>query len=120
MIRQSTGIVSGRQEDCVRQRAAELAMRFVVLGCEAKGDAVARLIEEAGVAPEEVAFVGDDVNDIPAFERVGVSIAVCDAHPGALASARYRTLAAGGAGAVREIADAILASSHGPPSKRGS
>lgn len=104
----ATGIVSGRTETYVERRATELGMRFVRLGIEDKGAEVAAILREGGFAKDQVGFVGDDVNDIPAFLAVGVSIAVADAHPGALAAARFVTVANGGAGAVREVADAIL------------
>lgn len=109
-----TGIVSGRSEVFVERRATELGMRFVRLGIEDKAAAVSAIVSEANLAPDDVAFMGDDVNDIPAFAMVGVSIAVADAHPRALAAASFVTAAVGGAGAVREVADAILSATRGP------
>ncbi len=105
-----SGIVSGRNEGYVRRRAEELKMAVIELGVEDKGRCVESIIRARGVARESVAFVGDDVNDVPAFRAVGVAIAVADAHPDALSAARFVTRARGGEGAVREVADLILAS----------
>lgn len=103
-----TGIVSAREDELVRRRAEELGISTVVLGEDSKGQAVARIIDERGLTREQVAYLGDDVNDLPALAKVGVSIAVADAHPDVLSFVRYVTLARGGEGAVREVADAIL------------
>ncbi len=77
-------------------------------GVEDKRELVGRLIREAHLLPSEVAFVGNDVNDLGAMEQVGLAIAVADATPAALAAARWITERCGGDGAVREVADAIL------------
>ncbi len=114
-----TGIVSGRTDPYVRRRAEELGMAIVVLGEKSKGNAVERIIEEHGARREEVAFVADDVNDIPALSRVGISIAVADAHPEVLSFVQLRTRATGGNGAVREIADAILGVANSEVVDRG-
>lgn len=103
-----TGIVSGRSDAYVRRRAEELGMAIVVLGEKSKGSAVEKILASHGVPREEVAFVADDVNDIPALSKVGVTIAVADAHPDVLSFVQLQTRAPGGNGAVREIADAIL------------
>jgi 3-deoxy-D-manno-octulosonate 8-phosphate phosphatase (KDO 8-P phosphatase) len=114
----ATGIVTGRADAFVARRAKELGMEHVLLDVADKAAAIEALVE-GGATREAIAYVGDDVNDIPAFERVAVSIAVADAHPDALASAQYRTLLPGGQGAVREVADAILAAREGRSTGRG-
>lgn len=103
-----TGVVSGRADPATRQRAEELGMAIVSLGEERKGHAVARILAEHGLSPHEVAYLGDDVNDLPAMMKVGLPLAVADAHPEVLSFVRYVTRARGGEGAVREVADAIL------------
>ena len=67
------------------------------------------IITEAGVSTEQCAFVGDDTLDIAVFDRVGLSVAVADAHEDVRRAADYITKAAGGRGAVREIIDILLA-----------
>jgi 3-deoxy-D-manno-octulosonate 8-phosphate phosphatase (KDO 8-P phosphatase) len=105
----TTGIVSGRSEEFVVRRAKELAMRFIRVGVEDKAAEVVAIAAECGIPLQRVAFIGDDVNDIPAFAQVGVSIAVHDAHPEAIEAARFVTATRGGHGAVREVADLLRA-----------
>jgi len=82
-------------------------------GINNKRELVSKIIAEAHLLPGEVAFVGNDVNDLGAMESVGVAIAVSDATPAALAAANWITKRRGGDGAVREVADAILAARAG-------
>lgn len=103
-----TGMVSGRDDVAARRRAEELGMAIVILGETRKGSAVERILSERGLPPEAVAFLGDDVNDLPAMMKVGLPLAVADAHSEVRSFVRYVTRANGGAGAVREVADAIL------------
>lgn len=104
----AVGVITGRTDESVRRRAADLNLDIVMLGVADKGAAVTSVLAERGLAADEVAFVGDDVNDLPAMTRVGVSIAVANAHATVLAQAGLTTRRRGGDGAVREIADAIL------------
>jgi 3-deoxy-D-manno-octulosonate 8-phosphate phosphatase (KDO 8-P phosphatase) len=106
----SSGIISGRDSDTVRFRAAELKMSFVYQGNDDKIASFNALIAEAAVPIEEIAFVGDDTLDIPVFERVGLAIAVADAHEDVKAAAHYVTKTRGGRGAVREVIDMLLKS----------
>jgi len=105
-----SGIISGRDSDIVSFRAAELKMSFVYQGNDDKIASFDELITEARVSTEEIAFVGDDTLDIPVFERVGLAIAVADAHEDAKAAAHYVTKTRGGRGAVREVIDMLLKS----------
>ena len=88
-------------------RAAKLGIEQVVASRD-KGAAVLELCRELGVAPSRAAFVGDDVFDLPAMERVGLGVAVGDAHPRVLARADLVTRRGGGQGAVRELVELIL------------
>lgn len=101
-------VISTETNPVVAARCRKLGVP-VQQGVGDKGAVVAGILAETGVLPGQVAFVGNDVNDLPAMTRVGVPIAVADATPGALAAARFVTRRVGGDGAVREVADAILA-----------
>jgi len=102
-------IVSGRVSEATALRAAELRIEDVVQdGGARKVPAVAALIEKRGVAWDEVAFVGDDLADVPVMRRVGLPIAVANAVDEVKAIAAYVTEAGGGRGAVREAVTALL------------
>jgi len=102
-------IVSGRLSEATALRAKELGIEDVVQDPGArKGPALATLLEKHGLDWKEVAFVGDDLADVPALRRVGLPIAVQNAVPEVKAIAAYVTEAAGGHGAVREVVTAIL------------
>jgi 3-deoxy-D-manno-octulosonate 8-phosphate phosphatase (KDO 8-P phosphatase) len=103
-----SGIISGRDSDIVSMRAAELGMSFVYQGNDDKRAAFGEVLLEAGVSADEIAYIGDDTLDIPIFEKVGLAIAVADAHESAIESVHYVTKARGGRGAVREVIDMIL------------
>lgn len=77
-------------------------------GVEDKALAIISICKELGVDIRRTAFVGNDINDIPAFELVGFPIAVYDAHPEVLPHILYQTKAMGGRGAVREVCDLIF------------
>lgn len=103
-----TGIISGRDDAYVRERADELGMTIIRIGEPSKGHVLEEVLRERHLPREVVAYVGDDVNDVPALTRVGIPIAVADAHPDVFPCVRFVTRARGGRGAVREVADAIL------------
>jgi YrbI family 3-deoxy-D-manno-octulosonate 8-phosphate phosphatase len=91
-------------------RAAELGIEFVRQGDPEKVAAFESVLRAAGVAEDEVAFVGDDLNDIPLMRRAELAVAVADATAETRAAAHYVTLAKGGQGAVREVVEMILKS----------
>ena len=103
-----SGIISGRTSTAVQQRAQGLGMAFVIQGCEDKQKAFADILDEAGVENLEVAYIGDDLNDIPLMLQSGLGVAVADAAFEALERAHYVTRAPGGFGAVREVVELIL------------
>src|SRR6185436_20683480 len=74
-----SGIISGRNSSAVERRAQGLGMAFVVQGVAEKVQAFTQTVTQAGVTNEEVAFIGDDLNDIPLMLRSGLGIAVADA-----------------------------------------
>ncbi|MBI4466623.1 MAG: HAD hydrolase family protein [Acidobacteria bacterium] len=103
-----TGLITGRRSAAVTARARELKMDFVAQDAFRKLPAFQKILRRARLKPGEVCFVGDDITDLPIFVRVGLAVAVANAHPEAKRRAHYVTRAAGGRGAVREVVDLIL------------
>ena len=103
-----SGIISGRTSGAVERRAQGLGMWFVVQGCTDKERAFADILSQAGLRHEEVAYIGDDINDIELITHSGFGVAVADAAVEARLSAHYVTRAAGGFGAVREVCEVLL------------
>ena len=110
-----TGLITGRSDPYVRKRGEDLKMSVIVLGENDKGKVVERVKKEKGLKAEQVAYIGDDINDLEAMAQVGVPIAVKNAHPMVLPHVRFVTRAKGGEGAVREVADAIIRSQRKNP-----
>jgi 3-deoxy-D-manno-octulosonate 8-phosphate phosphatase (KDO 8-P phosphatase) len=103
-----SGIISGRASSAVERRARALQMSFIAQGCDDKRKAFAETLDDAGVSSGEVAFIGDDLNDIPLMLQSGLAIAVADAATEAREQAHYVTKLSGGQGAVREVVELIL------------
>jgi 3-deoxy-D-manno-octulosonate 8-phosphate phosphatase (KDO 8-P phosphatase) len=103
-----SGIISGRNSTAVERRAQGLGMSFVVQGVKEKVQAFDDTVAQAGVTNDEVAFIGDDLNDIPLMLRSGFAVAVADAAVEARERAHYVTKLSGGQGAVREVIELIL------------
>lgn len=108
-----TGIITGRESAAVTARARELEMDYVVQDAFRKLPVFEKILRRARIKPEQVCFVGDDVTDLPVMSRVGLAVAVANAHPEAKRRAHYVTRARGGHGALREVVDLLLrAQSH--------
>ena len=105
-----SGIISGRTSKAVETRARTLGMSFVVQGHENKVDAFAGVLAQASVSNAEVAYIGDDLNDIPLMVQSGLGVAVADAALQTREHAHYVTKAPGGFGAVREVIELLLKS----------
>ncbi len=103
-----SGIISGRKSSGVSRRAGELGIEFVTQGDPNKTGAFEDLMRLARVDESEVAFIGDDLTDIPLLQRSELAVAVADAAAEARAVAHYVTQAEGGSGAVREVIELIL------------
>ncbi len=103
------GVITARQSKALQHRCTNLGIDLVFQGMHDKAAAMKEIQAQTGVPPSQMAFMGDDVLDLPMFARVGLAIAVADAHPYVLKQADMITVAKGGKGAVREICDAILA-----------
>ena len=103
-----TVLISGRSCPSVDKRAADLGITEVVQGVRDKVPILEEIISQRDLKLEEVAFVGDDVVDLTVMNRVGFAVAVPDASEYLFDTAHYVTLAPGGRGAVREVAELIL------------
>ena len=99
-----TVIISTETNPIVAVRSKKLGIHCVH-GCDDKCEALDKIIGEKGLSLEEVAYVGNDVNDEPCLSCVGLPIVVQDAHADVLSYALYRTKTPGGHGAVREVCD---------------
>lgn len=103
-----TAVISGRRSPAVALRMESLGVRHVYQGHEHKLAAFEELIEKLGISPEETCFIGDDLLDLTLLRRVGLAVAVADAHFTIQNVVHYTTQLPGGFGAVREICDLIL------------
>jgi 3-deoxy-D-manno-octulosonate 8-phosphate phosphatase (KDO 8-P phosphatase) len=103
-----TGMITGRDAPATARRGRETGMEFVVQGAPKKTEAYKAILVRAGVTDEEVAYVGDDLPDLPLLERAGLAVAVANAVPEVKRAAHYITTARGGEGAVREVVELIL------------
>ena len=103
-------IITGRSSHVVNRRAQELGIDIVVQGSKDKTKDYARIIADLGVRDEDVAYVGDDIVDLPVMRRVGLPVAVADAEEYVKSEAVLITGRGGGRGAVREVTDMILKS----------
>jgi 3-deoxy-D-manno-octulosonate 8-phosphate phosphatase (KDO 8-P phosphatase) len=102
------GIISGRSSGCVQARARELGITLLYQGLEDKWAVVQGLLKKKGWDLEQVAYLGDDLVDLPLLQRVGLSIGVPNGHPLTHQSVDYVTRKSGGWGAVREVAEELL------------
>ncbi|PON18844.1 hypothetical protein C2W62_05930 [Candidatus Entotheonella serta] len=103
-----TAWISGRASAAVRRRATELGVTWVYENVKAKVPAIRDIMQQAQEPASAVAYIGDDLIDVPVFHTVGLSIAVASTPPDVRAQATWVTRCAGGSGAVREVIDLIL------------
>jgi len=101
-------IITGRESQMVHLRSVELSITDVYQGSMNKTQALAQLMLKYNLTPEQVAYVGDDLNDLPVMIRVGLPCAVANAAPEVKQYAQLVTKQAGGNGAVREVIEYIL------------
>jgi 3-deoxy-D-manno-octulosonate 8-phosphate phosphatase (KDO 8-P phosphatase) len=101
-------VISGRESKSVALRMASLGIKYVYQGQDDKRLAFNELCATLPINPKHVAYVGDDLPDLRLFSRVGLAIAVADAHYAVRHRADWCTSLAGGRGAVREVCDLIL------------
>lgn len=103
-----TSIITGEDTAIVERRAAKMKVDALIQGAQDKLSALDALLASHGLAHEQVAYVGDDLNDLPVMQRVGLACAVADATPPVRQIAHYVCERKGGEGAVREVAELIL------------
>ena len=101
-------LLSGRASEPTRRRAEQLNIEYVFEDCHDKLPTLEKFLEKLGLSPESVAFIGDDLMDLPAIRYVGFGVAVANAVDEVKKYADYVTERPGGAGAVREVIEYIL------------
>ena len=102
------GIITGRSGKALRHRCTNLGIDLIFDGTHDKALALPEIEERTGVAASQTAFIGDDLPDLAIMKRVGLAIAVADAHELVRNTAHMVTRASGGRGAVREASEMIL------------
>jgi len=103
-----TGCITGRESAALLRRAHEMKMEFIYMKQPVKMPAYEEILAKTGLSDSAVAYIGDDLPDLPLMRRAGLAIAVGDAVPEAKAEAHYTTQALAGHGAVREAVELIL------------
>jgi len=102
------GIVTGRSSGALAHRCRNLGIDLVFDNVSDKAARLPDITSQTGIPAEQMAFIGDDLPDIPLMRRVGLAVAVADAVPEVLAAANMVTAAKGGCGAVRETCEKLL------------
>lgn len=105
-----TGVITGRGSAALRRRACELDIEFVYEKQPHKIAAYEEILKKTGVPESAVAYLGDDLPDLPVMRRVGLAVAVGDAVIEVKDAAHFVTTAVGGRGAARELVELILKS----------
>ena len=105
-----TAIITGRKSNVVKHRAKELGIHHIYQGAKDKGKTIDLLLKQASLPNDVAAYIGDDLIDIPAMKKVGLSFAVSDSVKEVLMEADIITKNRGGRGAVREVCEYILKS----------
>jgi len=105
-----TGCVTGRESAALLRRAHEMKMEFIYQKQPTKIPALEEILQKAGVPESAIAYVGDDLPDLPVMRRVGLAVAVGDAVLEVKLAAHYVTRANAGRGAIREAVELILKS----------
>lgn len=103
-----TGVISGRMSRGVAARMKMLGMAYVYQHRLDKKPVFDEICRKARAEPREALYIGDDLPDLPVLRAAGVGVAVADARPEVRAAADWVTRRAGGGGAVREVAEALL------------
>ncbi len=104
----TVGIITGRSSEVVRIRMESLGIEHVYQGQRDKRPAYEDLKSRLGIDDAHVAYVGDDIVDLPVMRRAGLAIAVQDAHPFVKQHAHWQTPSPGGRGAGRDVCELLL------------
>lgn len=102
-----TAVITGSESEEIRERVKSLHIEFLYEGAMDKMPSFQDLIEQTELAPDEIAYIGDDIYDIPLLERVGFAATVPEAVDEVKQIVQYVTKRPGGNGAVREVCDLI-------------
>ncbi len=105
-----TVIITGRKSKVNERRARDLRVDRLIQDCHEKGRAFEKAVEKYRLKPEEAAYIGDDLLDLPPMRKAGLAVAVRNAVAEVKSAAHYVTERSGGDGAVREVIDMILKS----------
>ena len=105
-----TGCITGRESPALLRRANEMKMEFIYMKQPTKIPAYEEILRKAGVPESAVAYVGDDLPDIPVMRRVGLAVAVGDAVLEVKKAAHFTTKSRAGHGAIRDAVELILKS----------
>jgi len=103
-----TGVISGRGGMAVKERARSARMRYLFEGNTEKLPLFEEVLQDSGLHPEEIAYVGDDVTDLPLLKRVGLAAAPNNARPEVLDVVHFEIRRSGGSGAVRDVIELLL------------
>jgi len=101
-------LISGRASEPTRRRAEQLQIEYVFQDCHNKLPVLEKFFEQLALSPERVAYIGDDLTDLPVIRYVGFGVAVANAVDEVKKYADYVTSRTGGSGAVREVIEYIL------------
>jgi 3-deoxy-D-manno-octulosonate 8-phosphate phosphatase (KDO 8-P phosphatase) len=102
------GIITARSSNVVEHRMASLGIRHVYQGQKEKLPAFEGLCRKLALEAQQVAYVGDDIIDLPVMLQVGLAVAVADAHPLVARHAHWQTREVGGRGAARDVCELIM------------
>ncbi len=103
-----TAIITGRSSRVVERRAHDIKIKHVYQGALEKLPVYEKLLTDLGLQHDEVAFVGDDIVDLPILLRVGLAVAVADGHPLVREHSHWTTPSNGGCGAAREFCEMMM------------
>ena len=104
----NVAVITARSSKIVAERMSSLGIKYIYQGEKDKGKAIKNLFDQSGLMPSEIAYVGDDIIDLPAMDKVALPIAVADAHPEVRKIAKFITKNNGGQGAAREVCELIM------------